>query len=80
MLTLMYFLQEAICCDKVFHSGRHPSSENHSGHITRVFTKLMLEGNVRATVCWITKCAGGGLLKFSDSIPILYMGLYQVQC
>ena len=41
-------LQEAIRCDKVFHSGCHPSFKNHTDHITRVFTKLMLEGNVRA--------------------------------
>ena len=30
----------------------------------------MLEGNVHAVVHWVPECAGGGLLKFSESITI----------
>ena len=52
----------------MFHNSRHPSSKTRTDHITRVFTKLiMLEGNVRAAVR-VTEHAGGGLLKFSDSV------------
>ena len=61
-------LQEAICCDQVFHNSHRPSLKKHTDHVTRVFAKLMLEGNVYAAVRWVTERAGGGLLKFSDSV------------
>ena len=69
-------LQEAIRCVKIFHSGCHPSFKNHTDHIIRVVKKVMLEGNVRAAVRWVTECAGGDLLNFLTvlSIPILSMG------
>ena len=38
--------------------------------ITKVFTKLMKEGNVRATVCWITERSGGGVLHPSDTATL----------
>ena len=60
---------EAIRCGQVFHNSHRPSLKKHTDHITKVlFTKLMLEGNVRAAVRWVTERAGGGLLMFSDSV------------
>ena len=32
----------------------------------------MLEGNVRAAVCWVTERAGGGLLRPTDSVEYNY--------
>ena len=62
-------LQEAICCDHSLRNSHRSSAVNHADHVTRVFTKLMLEGNVRAAVRWVTeRGAGGGLLRFSDTI------------
>jgi len=37
-------------------------------HLVKVFTKLMLQGNVRAAVLRITERAGGGFLDQSDSV------------
>ena len=48
-------LQEAIRCDQSLHNSHRSSSKNRADHITRVFTKLMLEGNVRAAVRWVTE-------------------------
>ena len=44
-------LQEAIHCDQVFHNSHRPSLKKHNDHVTRMFTKLMLEGNVHAVIC-----------------------------
>ena len=62
------FLQKAICCDQSLCNSHRSSTVNHADHMTRDFTKLMLEGNVRAVVRWVTEQAGGGLLRFSDTI------------
>ena len=36
----------------------------------------MLQGNVRAAVCWITERTGGGVLGASDSLLLLIILLY----
>ena len=36
----------------------------------KVFTRLMLEGNVFTAVCWLTEHCGGSVLKPSDSTTI----------
>ena len=61
-------LQEAICCDQSLHNTYRSSARNKTDHVVRVFTKLMLEGNVHAAVHWVTERAGGGLLRPTDSI------------
>ena len=59
-------LQEAVRCDRSLCNSYRSASRNDAGHLTRVFAKLMLEGNVRAAVHWVTECAGDGLLKPND--------------
>jgi len=64
-------LQEAARCDQYLHNSyRHPSSNNSHEHLIKVFTRLMLEGNVRTAVCWLTERSGGGVLKPSDLTTI----------
>ena len=61
-------LQEAIRCDQSLRNTHRSSAKNKTDHVIRVFTKLMLEGNVRAAVRWVTERAGGGLLQPTDSV------------
>ena len=64
-------IQEAIRCDRSFcNSHRRPLSGNSQEHLIKVFTRLMLEGNVRAVVRWLMERSGGGVLKPSDSTTI----------
>ena len=64
-------LQEAIHCDQSLrNSHRRPSSRDSKEHLIKVFTRLMLEGNVRAAVRWLTERSGGGVLKPSDTATI----------
>ena len=64
-------LQEAVRCDRSLrNSHRHPVSRDHHEHLIKVFTRLMLEGIVRAAVCWLTERSGGGVLRPSDSTTI----------
>ena len=64
-------LQEAVHCDQSFrNSHRRPSSRDSKEHLIKVFTRLMLEGNVLAAICWLTEHSGGGVLKPSDSATI----------
>lgn len=66
-----FLLQEVIQCDQSLHNFRHhPSFRDYEEHWIKVFTGLMLEDNVYATVCWLTEHSGGGLLKPSDSPTI----------
>jgi len=59
-------IQEAERCDRSLHNSYHSTSSHTNDHLVRLFTKLMLQGNVRAAVCWITECVGGGMLRHSD--------------
>ena len=64
-------LQEAVRCDQSLRNSRQrPSFKDSQEHLIKVFTRLMLEGNVRAAVRWLTECSGGGVLKPSDSTTI----------
>ena len=65
-------IQEAIRCDWSLHnSHQRPLSGYSQQHSIKVFTRLMLEGNVCAAVRWLTECSGGGVLKSSDSTTIV---------
>ena len=44
------FLQEAVHCDRSLHNSHHSFTVNHADHVTRVFIKLILEGNVHAAI------------------------------
>ena len=63
-------IQEAERCDRSLRNSYHTSSRRTDDHLVKVFTKLMLQGNVRAAVRWITERAGGGVLKSSDSTTV----------
>ena len=64
-------LQEAVCCDQSLrYSHQSPSSKDFKEHLVKVFTRLMLEGNVRAAVRWLTERSGSPVLKPSDSVTI----------
>ena len=59
-------LQEAACCDRSFRNSHRSSRPASQDQLVRVFTKLMLEGNVQAAVRWLTERSGGGVMKPSD--------------
>ena len=52
-------LQEAVRCDQSLrNSRRNLTHKDSSEHLIKVFTRLMLEGNVRAAVRWLTERSG----------------------
>ena len=55
-------LQEAEHCDCLLRNSHH-SSSNSKEHIRKVYTKLMMEGNVRAAIRWITERSGGARMR-----------------
>jgi len=59
-------LQEVARCDCSFRNFHHSSRSASQDQLVRVFTKLMLEGNVRAAVRWLTEHSGWGVMKPSD--------------
>ena len=61
-------VKEATQCDHSVHFN-HPRSKNSEDHVIRIFSKLMLEGNVGASVHLVTKRAGGGVLDSDATIP-----------
>ena len=61
-------LQEAQRCDGTLSKSFKRSSNSSEDHLVRVFTKLMLQGNVRAAMRWITERTGGGLLNPTQSV------------
>lgn len=67
-------LQEAARCDQSLRNSYRSASCTSRDHLVRVFTKLMLEGNVRAAVRWLTERAGGGVLAFSDRTELTIPG------
>ena len=65
-------LEEAAHCDQSPRNSCGNATCKDSGkHSVKVFTKLMLEGNIRAAVHWLTEHSGGGILKPTDSIIII---------
>jgi len=58
-------LQEATRCDLSLRNSRRPTSDDSQDHLIRVFTKLMLQGNVCAAVRWITELKPSDLTEVS---------------
>ena len=67
-------LQEAVRCNRSFQNSHRSTSCSSRDHLIRVFTKLMLEGNIRAAVRWVTERAGGGVMKSSDMTELFVPG------
>ena len=63
-------IQETQHCDKSLCSFFRSSADKSDDHLIRVFTKLMLQGNVQAAVHWITEHAGGGLLSPCEGFTV----------
>ena len=61
-------VQEAIRCDKSL-KYKHKFDDDES-HLVSVFTKLMLQGKVRAAVRWISEHSKGNVLLPSDQTEI----------
>ena len=60
-------IQEAVRCDKALRCSS--KRENDSSHVVRVFTRLMLKGNVRAAVRWVSE-KSRGVLKPTDLLDV----------
>ena len=65
-------LQETARCDLSLRNSCHLKSDDSQDHLTRVFTRLMLQGNVRAAIHWITERSGGGVLAPSALTEIFH--------
>ena len=65
-------LQEAARCDHSLRNSRHLKSDNSQVRLTRVFTRLILQGNVHAAVRWITERSGGVVLVPSALTEIFH--------
>ena len=61
-------LQEAQHYDRSLCNLYHSSAPHSDDHLAKVFTKLMLQGKIRAAIRWITERAGGSLLSPSESV------------
>ena len=59
-------LQEAIRCDRSLRNTRKGDVDDH--HIVRMFTRVMLNGRVRAAVRWLSEKRRGSVLQPSDLI------------
>ena len=70
MGSLKPFFRKLCDVQSLCNSHRRPSFKDSQEPLIKVFTRLMLEGNVRAAVCWLTERSGGGVLKPSDSTTI----------
>ena len=60
-------VQEAMRCDRPFQ--RHSRSSNKD-HVERVFTRLMLQGKIRAAVRWLTERSKGSVLNPNDKVIV----------
>ena len=59
-------LQEAIRCDKQLKNTTW--SDRDEKHVVKVFTRLTMEGKVRAAVRWISEKASRSVLHPSDLV------------
>ena len=59
-------LQEATRCDQLFKTHRRPPDQVE--HTKRVFTRLMLQGKVRAATRWLTERSKGSVLLPTDTV------------
>ena len=64
-------VQEAVRCDHPFQLVRKRKSNNQSSdHVTRVFTRLMLLGKVKAAMRWLSDESRGRVLLPTDTIQV----------
>ena len=56
--------------DVLLQEAEHCDTRHTNDHLVKVFTKLMLQGNILAAVRWITERAGGGVLHASDTTQV----------
>ena len=64
-------VQEAVRCDHPFQLDRKRKSNNQSSnHVTRVFTRLMLLGKVKAAMRWLSDESRGRILLPTDTIQV----------
>ena len=61
-------LQEAVRCDK---SMRNTGRSTKKNDVVKVFTRLMLQGKLKAAVRWISEMSRGGVLSPSTMVECL---------
>ena len=62
-------VQEAVRCDRPFQHIRQgkPKSDDH---ITKAFSRLMLQGKVRAAMRWLSGESRGRVLCLTDTVQL----------
>jgi hypothetical protein len=66
-------VQETVRCERSFtNQSRHRA--NNENHIINVFTRLMLQGKVRAAVRWLTERSKGHVLRPTEQIKMIIDG------
>ena len=68
-------IQEAERCNKSFCYSKCIISDDH---LVKVFTKLILQGNIQTAVRWFTEFSGGGELKSFYSNAVSSNAMYVV--
>jgi hypothetical protein len=61
-------IDNAVRCDKSFHHP--PARRDDKDHIVSVFTRLMLQGRVKAAVRWLCEKSSSHVLKPSDMVEV----------
>uniref|UniRef100_A0A1X7TG66 Reverse transcriptase domain-containing protein n=1 Tax=Amphimedon queenslandica TaxID=400682 RepID=A0A1X7TG66_AMPQE len=60
-------LQETVRCDKALKNRR---KVNDDDHVVKVFSRLMLQGRIRAALRWITERSNSGVMDPNDVIEL----------
>ena len=69
--TVNILLQETERCDlSLSKQSRINNTEVNQDHLTRVFTKLMLQGRIHDAVKWITSRQSGGVLHPNSTLTV----------